>query len=1002
MPRDNPRPFADIFHNETTAWVVLAVSLVITFLAAYITREYIERRAEERFAFEVADARERIAKRMVEYEQVLRGGVALFETLDGEVTREQWRRYIEALQIDRFFPGIQGVGYARMLPPDDLPAHIEARWAEGFPDYAVTPAGERAIYSAITFLEPFDARNRRAFGYDMFSEPVRRAAMEQARDTGLPAVSGRVTLMQETGEDVQAGFLMYLPAYRPGLPTGSVAERRAALHGFVYSPFRTRDLMRGILGSEKPALAFELFDSDLPLEDGNRLYSSDPALERPTGRPRGAYRTTTTIELPGRTWTARFRSRPSFDHSVESSQPLMIALGGVTVDLLLFAIIWSLAGERKRVQQKAEGMTAELRSGSLLLQERENRLAFGEEMAGLGSWRWDAATGSRWWSDGFYRLLGVEPRAFEPSAERLRRFLPPAAQRQVEQAIEQVFRTGEQVVLEHLILRADGEERILHVRYSPIQDQGGCVTGYVGTALDITERKRTESALAAEHALLQSIIDTIPDLVVLKDAGLVYRTVNAAFLRFVGKPREAIIGKSDFSLFSEAEAEQYRSDDRQILVTGQPLTLVERVTGADGQRWFQVAKVPLRDAEGDVRGVLMSVRDISALKIAEEDLRRKHAELAAVFATDHVLIAVMDREFRFLQVNAAYAASAGYEAHALIGKRHFDLFPHAENEAIFREVVETGRTFSTHARPFEPPHTPGAIHYWDWTLSPLHGADGAVEGVTLTLIDATEREHSRLAAEEAWRAAQAELEQRVWERTRDLEIAYRELETFSYSVSHDLRGPLRAIDGFTQILAEDYGEQLDANGRSYIARVHNATLRMAALIDGLLNLSRLCRSELKPARVDLSRCAGEIIRLLRTGEPDRGVAVAIEPGLTTVGDPILLRVVLQNLIENAWKFTARRTDAAITLGRTSEEGRELFFVQDNGIGFDIQYAQKLFKPFERLHTDDEFQGTGIGLATVRRIIQRHGGEVWAKGVPGEGTTVYFTLQSPAEPLPHST
>ncbi len=527
------------------------------------------------------------------------------------------------------------------------------------------------------------------------------------------------------------------------------------------------------------------------------------------------------------------------------------------------------------------------------------------------------------------------------------------------------------------------------------------MAGHVGTAIDITERKKAEHALSAEHALMQSIIDAIPDLVVLKDTELAYQTVNSAFLNFIDKPLEAVIGQTDYALFPEAEADQYRRDDRQVITTGEPLTRIEHVTGADGPLWLQVAKVPLRSADGGIRGVLMSVRNISALKGTEEDLRRKHAELEAVFATNHVQIAVMDREFRFLQVNAAYALSAGLQIQELIGRQHFELFPSAENEAIFREVVKTGKPFSVSAKPFESPHSPGNVRYWDWTLSPLFGADGGVEGVTLTLIDATEREQRRQEAEKAWRSARADLERRVSERTRELEMANRELETFSYSVSHDLRGPLRAIDGFTQMLGEDYRDRLDATGLDYIARVNQATVRMGALIDGLLDLSRLSRSELQPAQVDVSAMARDIVRLLRASEPTREVSVEIASGLRALGDPTLLRVALQNLIGNAWKFTAQRPDAGISVGQSVESGREVFFVRDNGAGFEAEYAHKLFQPFERLHAHNEFEGTGIGLATVRRIIQRHGGEVWAEGAPGEGATIYFTLQSAERVVRHA-
>ncbi|ABG03278.1 histidine kinase [Rubrobacter xylanophilus DSM 9941] len=231
---------------------------------------------------------------------------------------------------------------------------------------------------------------------------------------------------------------------------------------------------------------------------------------------------------------------------------------------------------------------------------------------------------------------------------------------------------------------------------------------------------------------------------------------------------------------------------------------------------------------------------------------------------------------------------------------------------------------------------------------------------------------------------------------RKLEEANRELEAFSYSVSHDLRAPLRSIEGFSQILLEDYGERLDAEGRDYLNRVRRASQRMALLIDALLGLSRLGRREVRLARVDLSRMAREIVEELRQREPGREVEVRVEDGLEATADPGLVKVALENLLGNAWKFTAREERAVIEFGRAVRErepGRPLscYYVRDNGVGFDMAYAGKLFGPFQRLHTEEEFEGTGVGLATVWRVVRRHGGVIWAEAAEGEGAAFYFTL-----------
>jgi signal transduction histidine kinase len=225
----------------------------------------------------------------------------------------------------------------------------------------------------------------------------------------------------------------------------------------------------------------------------------------------------------------------------------------------------------------------------------------------------------------------------------------------------------------------------------------------------------------------------------------------------------------------------------------------------------------------------------------------------------------------------------------------------------------------------------------------------------------------------------------------ELEASNKGLESFAYSVSHDLRGPLRAINGFAEVLREEYGECLDAAGHGYLQRMREASVRMSELIDGLLDLSRVMRSELKSAEVDLSALARGIANDLSATEPQRAVAWHIEPELLVTGDPVLLRAVLQNLLGNAWKFTAHREQAHITVGRQWREGRAVYHVRDNGVGFEMAYANKLFQPFERLHAGEGYEGTGIGLATVRRIVERHSGRVWAEGEQEKGVTISFTL-----------
>jgi signal transduction histidine kinase len=287
--------------------------------------------------------------------------------------------------------------------------------------------------------------------------------------------------------------------------------------------------------------------------------------------------------------------------------------------------------------------------------------------------------------------------------------------------------------------------------------------------------------------------------------------------------------------------------------------------------------------------------------------------------------------------------------------------------------------------PDRRPDLPG--RYLNLAADPSRDAGGRVDGVLVHAVDVTEQVRARQELQEL----NAELERRVAQRTAELSSAVQELEAFSYSVSHDLRAPLRTIDGFSQALLEDFGDRLDAASQEDLQRIRGASQRMGQLIDDLLRLSRVTRGDMLIGLVDLSAIAREVAAELQRSKPDRPVTWVIADDLIADGDARLLRVVLENLLGNCWKFTMPKDQPRIEFGRTLVEGVPTYFVCDNGVGFDMAYANKLFGAFQRLHSVTEFEGTGIGLATVRRIIRRHGGQVWGEGMVDAGATFYFTL-----------
>jgi signal transduction histidine kinase len=313
--------------------------------------------SKSRFTFKAEDIHTAIKKRMNEQESALWGGVGLFNA-SYKVTREEWKMYVKSLRLKKYLPGLQGYGFAEAVRHDDKQSHIEKIRKEGFPNFKISPPGKREIYSSIIYLEPFQDRNLRAFGYDMFSEPTRREALERARDTGEVAVSGKVTLVQETENDVQFGFLMFLPVYHQHMPTTTVEEKRFALIGYVYSPFRIKDLMSGILGKGDSVIDFRIYDSSIKerlLYDSSNQYTPELVTKE------NQFITSRPLTIGGRPWLLEFRSKPGFISQSEQTQPLLVAAGGILIDILLFLTISSLSSQRKRANDLALHMTDELR-----------------------------------------------------------------------------------------------------------------------------------------------------------------------------------------------------------------------------------------------------------------------------------------------------------------------------------------------------------------------------------------------------------------------------------------------------------------------------------------------------------------------------------------------------------------------------------------------------------------------------------------------------------------
>lgn len=539
---------------------------------------------------------------------------------------------------------------------------------------------------------------------------------------------------------------------------------------------------------------------------------------------------------------------------------------------------------------------------------------------------------------------------------------------------------------------------------TPLEIKDGEVTSIMGVVRDVTEFKQTEDALNSSQALLKNIFDASPALIALTtvEDGR-YLDANNAFFSAMGYPRRDVIGKSSVDLGMWSDSKQ-KDEPKELLLQDGFLRDYEvsfRMKSGEVRDFLWNAVTITVEGELCAANVLIDISDRlfaeRAIKENEEALSRQLIEIEHLYQTSPLGLALLDKDRRFVRINQALADLNGASIEEHIGRTIRQVTPALASfmEPLYSKVIETGE-----------PITNLTIHgsasldkadKKDWLINyyPVKDEDGSIMGVETLVQDITEiKEAERFLAR-----ANEELEERVAQRTAELAAANKELEAFAYSVSHDLRAPLRALDGFSQALLEDYLESLDLEGQDYLQRIRAASQRMGQLIDDMLKLSRVTRVEFACETVDFSRMAVKIANRLKMEDPQRKAEFVIQPGLQVLGDKDLLRILMENLLGNAWKFTSKRPAAKIEFGARQQADAAqkahsqalVFFIKDNGDGFDPTYMNKLFQPFQRLHSSQEFAGTGIGLATVQRIVNRHGGKIWAESQVGSGATFFFII-----------
>jgi PAS domain S-box-containing protein len=624
------------------------------------------------------------------------------------------------------------------------------------------------------------------------------------------------------------------------------------------------------------------------------------------------------------------------------------------------------------------------------LKESGDRLKLALEAANQGIYDLDVCTGEAIVSPEYALMLGYDPARFhETNAAWIERLHPDDHERVTQVYLDYIAGRIPEYRVEFRMRTASGDWKwMLSLGKVVERDAEGRPLRMLGTHTDITARKQAEAALRESREQMQLFIEHAPAALAMFDRDMNYLNVSQRWLTDYGLGGADIIGRCHYEVFPEI-SERWKQVHRRALAGEVIRAEDDPFERSDGTvQWLRWEVRPWYCSEGRVGGIVVFTEDITARKQAEEALRQSEERLQDALNYARIGYWELRRDGQALwskQIYQLFGVPADFQP-SLEG--FYEVAHGSDCPAVIESLQRSLATGVEHHVEFRMLHQEDGVERWlECRGKPIMGKDGVPEKLVGFMQDITGRKHT----EEEIQRLNTDLERRVAERTAELTVANRELDAFAYAVSHDLRAPLRAMSGFSHALAEDFGDQLQGEALRYLEQIDTASGRMSELIDGLLALSRSTRGEMRHEAVDLSTLSRRLLDDLARGDPERRVVVEVEPGLMAWGDGRMLEVVMRNLLGNAWKYSINAPTPNIRVVAEARNGVGHFCVADNGAGFDMSHAGKLFQPFQRLHRQDEFPGLGIGLATVQRIVHRHGGVIEARGWPDKGAIFCFSL-----------
>ncbi|MFZ3206359.1 MAG: PAS domain S-box protein [Pseudomonas sp.] len=923
--------------------------------------------SQQRFQLDVQDIGQRVLARMRAYEMVLRGISGMMIGSE-QVTLQQWDRAVEQLRLQDRYPGIMALGWARHVEQSRLDDFLTQVQADGRMDYRAFPPGPRDEYVLIDYISPFDWRNRRVLGYDMLSEPTRRAAIELARRSGEATLSAPLILRQETEADAQGGVLLYLPVFRSGMPLSSAEERRAALFGFVYGAFRINDLMAGILGAQNRL--FDIAIKDLQATDTLVLGGNDgqPAALEPH------FRQTMALDLYGRTWLLEVTGTAHYETTSGSSQSMTFSLWmGLAAASLLALLVGGYLYQRERELYASRVATEQL-------SEREERFRLLVERLPVATLLCNAEGHIEMANRRAAELLDCTSEAL--IGERVRRFLP-----MIDQLGELVDETDTPMMANDYEAHRDSGESIpVTLSLSVLAVSGG--TNYLLNLIDLRARKGAEERF-------RLVVEASPNAIVLVDSKGLIAMVNRQTEQMFGYERQELLGQTVEKLLPRDQREGHIDLRRGYQDNPEPRRMGNNreLFGQhrDGRLIpLEVGLSPLRSGqESWVQAVII---DISERKAAEQRFR------LVVEASPNAIVLV-DSKGLISMVNQQTEQMFGHARQELLGQPVEMLLPmdlrhgHMAFRRGYQDNPEPRRMGNN--RDLFGQHRDGRLIPLEVGLSPIRSGEETL--VQAVIIDISERKAA---------------EQRLRDQAEQLILANRYKSEFLANMSHELRTPLNSILILSDQLRQNSAGNLTSKQAKHADIVHRAGSDLLQLINSVLDLAKVesGRMQIKLEPLNVQEMLVELDASMRPLAELKGLQLhtQLEPGVPRDihSDRARLHQILRNLLSNSLKFT-ERGEVSLTVacepdGRDGRDGRDdgrvqlNFSVRDTGIGIAPEHHEQIFQAFQQIDgsTSRRFGGTGLGLAITRKLAQALDGEVSLQSTPGQGSC--FTVHVPVQ------